>query len=454
MDAILTHARTRLARHLRSPALLWLALATPVLAPFLIPDPGAAYALIGVNGKSLALDPGSVGLQLGVLVAVLATPLAYIYLRAGPAGREPREVQLPTPGSRVALQLGAWVGDVLALWLWVGALAVAGVILSGFRTGEIAPLDTVLTTVLVGAPALAVVAGVRTLWESRPWLRGAAGDVAFFFVWTALVTASAALFGGAESVFADPLGFAAPLLQASPEAVEALYIGGSPKGQGVLEIDALRGVLDGGYLASRAVWLAAAAGLAALGGVVFKASAPKSAMGSAKTPAPAGPAVFESGAVEPAPLRGGVLDAFVTHVREVLHARWMVVLFVLAVLACALLPFRGLGGAVALFAAVALWSEPPARWRRTVLLGILPMGTARRAALSLGALLALAGVLLLVVFARGAVAEDGTSLRDAVLALPLAAVGLWSLGWVTRSAFAGRVLGFLTWYGYLNFALG
>ena len=449
MDAVLTHARTNLLRHLRSPALLWLALATPVLAPFLIPDPGAAYALVGVNGKSLALDPGSLGLQLGVLAATLATPLAYIYLRAGATRHQPREVQVPTPGSRVKLQLGSFVGDTIALWLWALALAVAGVILSLFRTESFAPLETMVTALAITVPALAIIAGVRTLFASRPRLQGWLGDVAFFFVWTALLVMSVSYFEMATgSAFGDPMGFVAPLAVASPEPVVEYYIGGSPKGEGFLDIDAWRGVANADFLLSRLAWLAIAAALAALGGLVFKSARPR----PAKAP-PREPVAFSGEPIRPAPLRGGLVDALATHIREILNAPWKIAVLGIALLAAALFTFRGIGGAVALFALVVLLAEPPARWRSTAMLMSLPAPLGERIGVSLASTL-LVGVLVSVVAGlRAALSGDTTFLTEASL-LPLAtAASLWALGWLTKSPFAGRVIGLILWYGYLNFAL-
>lgn len=450
MDAVLTHARTNLSRHLRSPALLWLALTTPVLAPFLIPDPGAAYALVGVNGKSLALDPGSLGLQLGVLAATLATPLAYIYLRAGATRHQPREVQVPTPGSRIELQLGSFLGDTLALWLWALALAVAGVILSLFRTETFAPLETMVTALAVTAPALAIIAGVRTLFASRPRLRGWLGDIAFFFVWTALLVMSVSYFEmETGTAFGDPMGFVAPLALASPEPVVEYYIGGSPKGEDFLDIDAWRGVANADFLLSRLVWLAIASGLAILGGLVFKSARPRPAK-----VLPREPVAFSGENVRPAPLRGGLVDVLTTHIREILNAPPKLAILGVAGLAVALFPFRGIGGAVALFALIVLLAEPPARWRSTAMLACLPTSLGERMGMSLVSCLSVGAIVSVVAALRAAISGGVTSIVEAGC-LPLGtAAGLWALGWLTKSPFASRVIGLILWYGYLNFALG
>jgi len=88
-EQIAIHMRVQLSRHLRSPAIWWLALAAPIGARFLVPDQSASYSVLAVNDARLALDSGVIGLQLGVIMAIILTPLAYIFLRAGPTRKTP-----------------------------------------------------------------------------------------------------------------------------------------------------------------------------------------------------------------------------------------------------------------------------------------------------------------------------------------------------------------------------
>jgi len=86
---VTTHARVQFLRHLRSPAIWWLAIAAPIGARFLIPPAGADYSVVAVNDARLALDSGVIGFQLGIVMAIILTPLAYIFLRAGPTRKTP-----------------------------------------------------------------------------------------------------------------------------------------------------------------------------------------------------------------------------------------------------------------------------------------------------------------------------------------------------------------------------
>ena len=132
-EQIGTHGRVQFLRHLRSPAIWWLAIAAPIGARFLVPDENASYSALAVNEATLALDSGVIGLQLGVIMAIILSPLAYIFLRAGPTRKTPWQAENVTPARRSALALGHWLADTLALWILMLALAGAGIMLAYFR---------------------------------------------------------------------------------------------------------------------------------------------------------------------------------------------------------------------------------------------------------------------------------------------------------------------------------
>ena len=435
------HARLQLARHLRHPALLWLAVATPALAPFMVPREDADYALIGVNDSTITLDAGSLGLQLGVLVAVLAAPLAYMYLRAGPTRRDADALFATLPGGRVAWRVGAWLGDAAALTLWVAALGLAGLVLGLFRLGSVGPVQTLLPLLLLGVPALALVAALRTLFASRPWLRGWGGDVMFFIAWIALIaTASATAQGG--SAMNDAFGFVASVRGSIDVPMDTFYIGGAPKGEGRIPVDAMRGVLDPDFLASRAAWLGITAAIAAFAGLVWRPSARQARRETAVRESDG----FATDAVAPVWPGSGFGGIVAAGVREILNTRLRKVVFAAAIVAAVALPFRGAGGAVVLLALVFLLADAPSLWARSAIMACAPVGAAEQAVLRLGGMLGVAALPLGLAALRSASLEP-------VIALLAGVPALWLAGTLTRSPVPGRLIGIAGWYIYLNMAL-
>ncbi|MGB6230213.1 MAG: hypothetical protein WBF53_08810 [Litorimonas sp.] len=446
------HAAQQLTRHLRSPAIWVLALAGPLAARFMVPEPGSGSSMLGVNDASLALTASTIGLQLGVITAVLLGPLAYIFLKAGPTRIQPRQVTDALPRSRPALSLGQWLGDVAALSLLVLVLAVAGVVLSLFRIplGEVSPLETLAATLIVAAPALAVIAGVRTLFAMRPRLRGALGDVAFFFIWMGALVASAAFFmdGSGGSPFADMFGFAAPLLKGTSEPVTALYIGGAPGTDRLIEVDGLAGVLDPAYLLSRLFWIGVAAGVVLLGGLLFSPGKPKTTKGKAVMSRE--PATFATEPVHPVePTGHGSIAQLRTDLTELFHPLWLWGLIGLVALAGTVLPLRGLVGPALVLMLIFPMTQYGARWRAPSVAqwqASLPVSTVQTLGLRLLAAI-LAACLTLVPSLISLPAAHWTDLLAIGVGLPLLAVGL---GYVTRGPVAARLLLLILWYGYLN----
>lgn len=83
VEQIATHGRIQLLRHLRSPAIWWLALAAPIGARFLVPETTANYSVLAINDAIPALDSGVLGLQLGIVMAVILLPIALYFSSGG-----------------------------------------------------------------------------------------------------------------------------------------------------------------------------------------------------------------------------------------------------------------------------------------------------------------------------------------------------------------------------------
>ena len=94
---------TSLARYGRSMGLWILLLVAPVGARFMIAERGADASLMAVEGRVPWLTSPVLGVTLGVVIATLLLPVAFIYLRSNVTRRQPWQVEEVSPASRISL---------------------------------------------------------------------------------------------------------------------------------------------------------------------------------------------------------------------------------------------------------------------------------------------------------------------------------------------------------------
>jgi hypothetical protein len=85
--------------------------------------------------------------------------------------------------------LGKWASNLAVLATMVGVMATGAIGMQLLR-GEDLRVDLmaiVLPFLIVTMPAMAVIAALAVLFETIPWLRGGLGNVAYFFLWGAIV---------------------------------------------------------------------------------------------------------------------------------------------------------------------------------------------------------------------------------------------------------------------------
>lgn len=454
LDRFAVHARIQFLRHVRSPIIWLLALAAPIAARYLLPEAGAEYSIMAVNGAYLELDPAVIGLQLGVVMAVILSPLAYIFLRAGPTRTQPWQADDMTPARRCVQMLAHWVADTGALWILMLVLGLAGVLLSAFRLplADVRPFQTLLALSLIAAPALAVIAGLRTVFSARRGLRGAGGDVVFFLAWLVMLIMAASYFttGVGGSPMLDILGIAAPLSGATDQMISELILIGPALYDETVRIDALAGVLSPDFLLSRLFWLAFTAAAVMAAGAVYAPHRFKPLR--LETSLSSGPVSFSAAPILPAHPRASWLPLLVSDVRLLARPHWLVLLAILVALSGAVLPFRGMVGAALSLLLIFPLTQHSARWRgrqMAALSAMTPRGTEDViirivAAITVIALLCLPSAVRLVLTGEGGPWIDIAAI---VIGLPMIAI---LLGHITRSAVSGRLLLLILWYIYLN----
>ncbi len=147
---------------------------------------------------------------LTVLVANTFLGLFGFYLVSDCIKRDIRtgvgQIIATTPVSRAAYLVGKWISNFLVLAVLVLILAVAAAIMVLLQNKAALDLGTLLMPFLaVALPYMALTAALAVVFETVPWLRGAVGNVVYFFLWMSITLFST--FGGLVLPFLkDPMG--------------------------------------------------------------------------------------------------------------------------------------------------------------------------------------------------------------------------------------------------------
>ncbi len=101
------------------------------------------------------------------------------------------EILAATPISRFPYIFGKFASNFAVLASMIGVLALSSIVMQ-LVSGEDAHLHLwklLSPFVLISIPAMAVIAALALVFETIPFLRGGFGNVAYFFLWTGLITA-------------------------------------------------------------------------------------------------------------------------------------------------------------------------------------------------------------------------------------------------------------------------
>lgn len=101
------------------------------------------------------------------------------------------EILAATPISRFAYILGKFASNFAVLASMIAILALSSIVMQ-FVSGEdmhIHLWKLLSPFLLLSMPSMAVIAALALVFETIPFLRGGFGNVAYFFLWTALLTA-------------------------------------------------------------------------------------------------------------------------------------------------------------------------------------------------------------------------------------------------------------------------
>jgi hypothetical protein len=443
---------------------LWiLLLVAPVGARFMIAARGADATLIAVDDRVPWLTSPVLGVSLGVVIATLLLPVAFIYLRSNVTRRQPWQVEEVSPAGRVSIAYGRWLADIAVLAAVLAATSAAGCLLAVLLLplAEVDPASIILTLWVIAAPPLALVAGLRLLFDARRWTRGPLGEVLFFVFWMGSLAMGAA--GGQDGGYAanmtDLLGFQSPISYGQG-GTDNFSIGGAETlaGSAPIHLDVISGVMAEGYLAARLTWLGVAALIPLLVGWIY---APHAVGKTRKTASWF--KILEPGPPRPAdpgarPARPGRLPGVALVVAEArLMAGNRKGLLAMAMVAAAGLfaPWSTVVGPAAMLLLVFATTAHAGRSEQKGLLALTATAALSPAARRIA--FVLAGTALALAMAAPAAAR---ALMAGQTHVPLEAAALGAatagtailLGTLTRSATAPRLVLLLAWYFYLNWS--
>lgn len=135
------------------------------------------------------------------------------------------EILAATPVPSLVYLLSKWASHLVVLGSVVGLLAAAALALQIFQGSGVSvePLPLLAPFLLLALPAMAVVSGLAVFFETVPGLKGGFGNVAWFFLWSALLSVPLATGGGADLLGVTSVQSSA---QEALRAVEPTYRGG------------------------------------------------------------------------------------------------------------------------------------------------------------------------------------------------------------------------------------
>lgn len=474
---VLHMARADFLERSRTSAFLFTLAVAIYAAHGFLPENGSAYVTMQVGGWRGLYTSAWVGACVALLASIFLSLVGfYLVKNAVTRDRVTRvgEILAATPLPRPVYTLGKTLSNFLVLAAMTGVMALAAGLVQVMRA-EDTRIDAVALLapfVLLTLPAMLFTSALAVLFETVPLLSGGGGNVAWFFVWTALLASQGAGRDALDRPTHDWLGRGAVM----PGMVAAARAAQPEADPDSLSMSMGLTFRDGGWtlrtfrwegarwsagaLAGRLMWVALALGVALAAALPFDRFDPSRRAGTGRAPprpgargwpfarrpaAPArAPAPASLAALTPVRRRGpAALGAFATflgaELRLALRDRgpwWYIVLAGLSIAAlfaplefvrARLLPVLWVWPILA-------WSPMGTRERRFGTDQVLfsaphPIGVQLASAWAAGAVLALATVSIVGVrlAAAGETAALGALLAGAAFVPALAlALGVWT----------------------------
>jgi hypothetical protein len=162
-----------------------------------LPSKEADYLTLGLGNYRGVYNSAWIGSAMAVLCsALLSLPAFYLVKNAIERDEQTRVGQIiaTTPLSKPVYTLGKAFSNFIFLAVMVGVIALSAIAMQLIRA-EVFEIDLwalLSPFVFTVLPAMAMIAALAVLFETLPWLRGTFGNVLYFFLWLAILIATAA----------------------------------------------------------------------------------------------------------------------------------------------------------------------------------------------------------------------------------------------------------------------
>jgi hypothetical protein len=310
---------------------------------------------------------------------------------------------------------------------------------------------------IVAAPALIGLAAIRIFFDAVPLLRGGLGDFCYFVLWMTSIILPSAVDGQGSSFTSnmyDFPGFMRPLVGPAPSEGKDFGIGGIKVKPGRISLDVNAGLNAEGYAASRVAWVGIAILLVVLAGAIYRPHKPPkraATRGRFARLLAAGPPPLAN-PTAPAASHATVpfIKLIMAEFRLIGVGRVFMLLAAGAAIAGLFPDYRHIGSPAALLLLTFALSAHAGRSEARGLLALT--GTAMFSPMTRRVAFIVAGIAWALLLAVPAAIIN---ISPAPLALALGSGGIVAiiaitLGSISRSAFAPRIVLLIMWYGYLS----
>ncbi len=345
----------------------------------------------------------------------------------------------------------------MALTLLCGC---CGLILSLFRLplSSIRPLDTFLVIFVIAAPALALIAGFRMLMQSRPWLRGAWGDVLFFIFWMAGIIVAATQFSnGGGSPFQDIFGYASSISGSTDIVLHSVSVGAGPTTNGAIDLDPVKGISEPDFLISRLLWLIVSLGAMCVAAVIFKPRNIKLKTKRQGIIARLLSGLDPLGQLAMTPILSGlgaIHPLIRTNLKQLVPSGWAGLVLVGISISGFILPFRKAVGPALMLVMIFLISHQSSLWEKRhnrQFRVTLPNGLGSQFFMTWLSIVLFTALLLIPSVINGVMKGNLMTFTPDMIGLTfIMPVVILALGVVTRTGIMARLLMLAVWYVYLN----
>jgi hypothetical protein len=172
-----------------------------------VPAPSSGRALMQVNGRRALLNSAAVGMATAALACIFIGLVGF-YVISNAIGRDARSrtgfVIASTNVGSLEYLLGKFGGNVVFLATFtLGFMCSAMAMILVRGEAPLQPLVFAKQYALIIPSSIITVSAIALVFESIPFLAGRFGDVAYFFLWTAMlgVAANAIERGGSILIF-------------------------------------------------------------------------------------------------------------------------------------------------------------------------------------------------------------------------------------------------------------